>query len=153
MVAFDDQPFATAPPGARCAVHPDVAATELCGRCGSFACEPCTVVSDDGVLCRRCASRFAGGRYGSWLAIGAGILGFLGLGCAPLGPAAVVLAGVDLVWIAARRSPKGGLKLDVLGLVIGLGGTLLWAYLTYQLLFAPEPYEPYGYEPYGYEPY
>lgn len=132
--------------GARCAVHPAAQATTLCERCGSYACVDCTVCSDEAVLCATCARRFAGGRYGSWLAIGAGILGFLGLGCAPAGPAAVLIAAFDLTRIATRRSPKGGVALNAMGLVLGVVGTILWTYLLYQIATEPEPgsYDPYG---------
>lgn len=136
--------------GARCAVHPVVQAATLCERCGSYACLDCTAPSEEADLCATCARRFAGGRYGSFVAIGAGILGFLGLGCAPAGPAAVLLAAIDLFRIATRRSPKGGVALDVMGLLLGVVGTILWAYLLYQMATEPEagPDDPYG--PYSY---
>ena len=43
----------TAPPGARCGRHPELAATSICHRCGSFFCERCAQPNES--LCRACA--------------------------------------------------------------------------------------------------
>jgi len=140
-----------APDAARCAVHPDVAARVLCERCGSYACDACTVWRPDGALCAPCSRRAPLGLHGSWLAIGAAVLSFIGLGCAPFGPAAMVLAAVDLVRIQMGAAPKGGWKLDALGLALGLVGTLIWIYVAYTWATEPDPLgDPYYGDPYGY---
>jgi uncharacterized RDD family membrane protein YckC len=48
-----------APPGARCAKHPSVAATATCPRCGNFACHACLRPVDDRLCCASCAGASA----------------------------------------------------------------------------------------------
>lgn len=43
-----------APSGALCAVHEDVRAEWICGRCGNYACLECAMVGVDAVRCRAC---------------------------------------------------------------------------------------------------
>ncbi len=47
--------MSSAEPGARCARHPDVDASEVCARCGDFLCAACTLVTSEGrPCCARC---------------------------------------------------------------------------------------------------
>lgn len=133
---------------ARCALHPDAPAEGLCERCGSYACSSCMVWRPDGTrLCAPCSRRFSSGLYGSYVAIGAAVAGFFGLGCAPFGLLAVLLGAIDLVRIQTRQSPRGGWKLDALAIVLGVAGTVLWVYVVYNWLAEPEPYsDPYYYD-------
>src|SRR4029079_4085298 len=44
--------------GARCAIHPDSAATDICARCGAFACVRCLKVDLQGRgVCESCFLR------------------------------------------------------------------------------------------------
>lgn len=52
----ESAPAELVPPGARCAVHPDVDAAYLCSRCGSFACEACAFSRvPERAICTTCA--------------------------------------------------------------------------------------------------
>lgn len=55
---------ASALEGARCALHPDAPATDLCARCGNFACPACTQLDAWGrPHCTTCAARVSLGRW------------------------------------------------------------------------------------------
>jgi hypothetical protein len=87
-------------PSPRCAVHPDVPAAGICGRCGSFFCEGCATWVLGAVYCTACAGLpevnyletfrlKLWGRRDTW----AWLLGILGLGV--LGPGVLLLASGD----------------------------------------------------------
>jgi len=124
------------PDGARCARHPETSATSLCARCGNFSCVACTVQRENDVYCVPCSRRFFG-FGGSWTAVVGAILGFVGIGCPPTGPVAIVLGVIDLVSIGRKRAPSDGWKLDAIAIVAGAVGTALWAYIVWLHYFDP----------------
>jgi hypothetical protein len=75
--------------------------------------------------CPDCARRTPA-LAGSWLAVIAGILGFVSLACAPLGLVAILLAGIDLVSMATNdKRGRQGLKLDLLAIALSVAGIVL----------------------------
>ncbi|MBZ0115398.1 MAG: hypothetical protein K8H88_00280 [Sandaracinaceae bacterium] len=139
------------PEGARCATHVTAKATSLCARCGSYACPECTVLRGELEVCVACSGRVFG-LGGSWLSVWAAILGFMSLGCAPAGMAAVVAALIDLSRIGGGRAPRKGAALDAIGIALGIAGTALWAYALWRFATGePTTYEG-GYED-GYDPF
>lgn len=135
------------PVGARCGRHPELPAASLCARCGNFACTTCTVEREAGTYCASCSRRFFG-LGGSWTAVVGAILGFVGIGCPPTGPVAIVLGVVDLARIGAKRAPSDGWKLDAIAIVAGAIGTALWAYIVWLHFLdpaGPPPVFPDGY--------
>lgn len=117
--------MSTAAQGALCALHPDVLATDVCTRCGGFACRACRRLDRElQPYCVSCYGRLDRRQSASTLAFVCAVLGFLGLGCSPLGAVAIVLGGADLAMIAAGRAPDGGRKLDGIGLALGVVGVL-----------------------------
>ncbi len=118
---------------ARCPRHPESAAVELCVRCGSFVCTACVVPRQGESYCVDCAQRLPP-IGGSWLAVIAGILSFLSLGCAPLGLVAMVLAGIDLVRISSgRKWGRQGLQLDLIAIGLSVIGIILSAVILSRL--------------------
>ncbi|MCP3136227.1 hypothetical protein [Pyxidicoccus xibeiensis] len=94
---------------ARCASHPEVLATAICRRCGSFLCASCARPFEQDVLCEACLGRqFRAPEvsWRAWLAFSLGIAGVV-FGLVP---------GLLGWWVAeweARRidrgeSPPGG---------------------------------------------
>jgi hypothetical protein len=128
----------TAADGPRCARHPDAPAVEVCHRCGGFVCADCLHVKPNGAYCPSCAARFLSNIAGSWLAIFSAGLGFIGLGCAPLGPVAVILALIDLARMA-HTGKRIGWKLDLAGIALGAVGILIWATILYRFLSGARP--------------
>ena len=117
-----------------CARHPEKPAVEVCQRCGAFICADCVTIKPNGAYCPPCASRFLSNFAGSWLAIFSAGLGFIGLGCAPLGPVAVTLGTIDLLRIAAKGTRSAGWKLDLAGIGLGLLGIVIWMLIAYRQL-------------------
>lgn len=112
-------------PEAHCPRHPEAVADAVCERCGSFMCPECTVTRSGARYCPDCARRTAGLR-GSWLAVSAGILGFMSLACAPLGLIAIVLAGIDLIRMAtSEKRGRDGLMLDLVAMGLSVVGIVL----------------------------
>lgn len=52
---MSDPPRSLPPPGARCALHPEVETDRICARCGNYMCAAC--LGSDPRLCSPCASR------------------------------------------------------------------------------------------------
>jgi hypothetical protein len=127
-------PLPASPPAPLCSRHPDKPAAEVCERCGAFICADCVNIKPNGAYCPPCAGRFLSNFAGTWLAISSAGLGFVGLGCAPLGPVALALGVIDLVRIAAKGTRTGGWKLDLAGIGLGLLGILIWSVIAYRTL-------------------
>jgi hypothetical protein len=117
-----------------CARHPATLAVEVCQRCGAFICADCVTEKPNGAYCPPCASRFLSNFAGSWLAIFSAGLGFVGLGCAPLGPVALTLGAIDLLRIAASGKRPAGWKLDLAGVGLGLLGIVIWVLIVLRQL-------------------
>lgn len=105
-----------APAGAKCALHPQVAAAFICSRCGSFACASCRAadLTSEG-LCTRCA-----GSDGMVLATrGSRFFANLIDNLVVLGP---MLAGVIVVAVigAATQHGKNSELLAIPGMILGL---------------------------------
>ena len=109
------------PAGARCATHAEVAAVDVCQRCGKFLCGDCIELVSDDSFCADCAARVTVGasrlaKAGlitagvSWLCFGAFALGvrsppFTLLLVAVPGPGA--LAALVIALIEWRRMKAG----------------------------------------------
>ncbi|WNG32167.1 hypothetical protein F0U61_00025 [Archangium violaceum] len=132
-MAIADVPSAVSP---RCAVHPDVPAGGVCGRCGGFFCDACATWVLGAVYCTACSAlpevnyletfrQKLWGRRDTW----AWMLGFwglvaLGVGAALLGSGATVAGGLALACSALglgcffrQRWARRGVPL----LAVGLG--------------------------------
>ncbi len=125
---MDAPPVATAAERRFCATHPEVEASDVCGRCGAFVCQPCRRESDGRVTCVACEERRKN-RPPSPEAKASLVLALLGpLGLLP-GIAGGVLAWRELERIRRGESPATGegwcrlaQALGVLyALVLGLG--------------------------------
>ncbi len=112
-----------APPSARCGLHTEVAAVDLCQRCGAFLCGECVELLGEDVLCPACFQRLGGHAPPSRQARLSAALGVLGLVLGPalftrgilyfligLGPGLIGLwlARRELARIDAGRSPAVG---------------------------------------------
>ncbi len=115
------------PVGARCGSHPQVAAVDVCQRCGRFLCGECLELFEEESYCQDCAAKLAQPPSGlaraalwltglSWLVFGISVMGVrlpvfaVLLLSAPLPGAlgAMVLAAVELRRIGrGDASPKG----------------------------------------------
>lgn len=105
--------MAVAPPGTRCGRHPELAATVICRRCGTFCCPDCLELPSSEELCVACAARPAlQGDRGFNLAALALVASFLGLGCVPLAPVGVVLSA----WLLTRQRDEDATRSRVLPL-------------------------------------
>jgi hypothetical protein len=97
----------------QCAVHPTVAAVEICERCGSFACGECvqfTNTSPSQTLCAACYGRYGG--KASTRATVALVLGIVGISsCWLLGVPGFILAVQELAAIERGESPERGRNL------------------------------------------
>ncbi|MCE9672120.1 hypothetical protein LY474_30370 [Myxococcus stipitatus] len=115
-------------PEVRCPRDPANVADAPCSRCGTFTCLTCAVLQEGRRLCQECVSRLRRVE-GSWLAVWAGGLGFLSLGCVPLAPVAIVLAGIDFAKtrLDGERDRKA-LKLDALAIALGVVAIAWWVY-------------------------
>jgi hypothetical protein len=89
------------------------------------------VFREAGAFCSRCVPKSL--RDASWLAISSAVLGFLALGCGPLGFASILLGVVDLVRIALGKAPREGGKLDAVGIGFGTLGLVIGAVIAYRL--------------------
>jgi hypothetical protein len=104
--------------GARCATHPEVAAVEICQRCGAFVCGSCLELKGTEVLCTTCFARQAG--KPSRRAVAALVLGILGLNCGFVwGVVGLVLAYRELRAIARGEAPQAGQNLAKGGQILG----------------------------------
>ena len=115
------------PSGARCGAHAEVAAVDVCQRCGRFLCGDCVELLDEEVYCAECAARVnlppsllakaAPAAAGfAWLAFAAATLGLRGplsffvlvVVPAPTARAALAMALVEWRRIKASASPARG---------------------------------------------
>jgi hypothetical protein len=127
------------PAGARCGLHGDVAAVDLCKRCGRFLCGECVQLVGEDAYCADCVGKLDGPP--SRLASATLFLGIADLVClaggfvvgevealtVPLSVAAASAGVVELVRIARRRSSRQGRTRTVAGLAIGIVVALLQA--------------------------
>jgi hypothetical protein len=105
--------------GARCATHPDVAAVEICQRCGAFVCGTCLELQGAEVLCANCFAR-QGGKKASGRAVASLVLGIVGLNCGFVwGVVGLVLAYQELGAIARGEAPAVGRNLAKGGQILG----------------------------------
>lgn len=125
--------------GARCAQHPETPASGLCDRCGAFVCFECELPWENRSYCPPCSHRVKGLFGGSWFSIFAAIAAFLSLGCGALGLVAIVLAAVDLARIAAGHGQRGGLKLDLIAIGLGVIGLAIGAAIVLRLASGEAP--------------
>ena len=116
---------------ARCASHPDIQATAVCGRCGLFLCGDCIGMFGTELRCDRCAklaqaehSRQVGS---SGLSRTAAAVCFTSFIFWPLAVVGVPLALTELWRIRTGRSPRGGRRITLFGLLAGLVGLGLLA--------------------------
>lgn len=114
------------PSGALCAKHPEVAAVDVCQRCGLFVCGECVDIRAEDVFCADCARILdrpaparpkwafafaaAPGPVAIALSYGAGVIGTLvGIGLAvPLSSCALALILQERSARRASKSPRGG---------------------------------------------
>lgn len=84
------------PPTARCGSHPEVAAVQICQRCGRFLCEECLELKGDDAFCAQCHG-LVGRPQSTRSVVAAGLSGLsvlLGV-YALIGAAALLLAHVQ----------------------------------------------------------
>lgn len=120
---------------ARCALHSEAAAVDVCARCGRFVCGDCLELRDDRPLCADCANRPESrvpirGYKGLALALVGLILMPAGL-CAvlPLALLAIVVGVRDVVAIRRGRGADADLKLAhgawICGVLLIIAGLVL----------------------------
>lgn len=105
-------------PGARCARHGQRSASGVCGRCGDYLCELCGRRTGERLYCENCGERMQ--TEHSPRAVHALVLGLASVhGLFVLGPAALLLAWLELAAIRAGDAPLGGTGLARAGLILG----------------------------------
>ena len=120
-----------APAGARCAGHPEAAATWTCKRCGAFMCLACErrVRPDALPLCPSCWSlrdqklALAPARKSAGLETAGLWLGVLSFTCLP----PVILASLVVNAMALARAQPGAQRKPVIGLVLTVASILVAA--------------------------
>ncbi|MGE3636393.1 MAG: DUF4190 domain-containing protein [Sandaracinaceae bacterium] len=106
--------------GARCAVHPDVEAVDLCSRCGAYTCPECLDYTEAETLCVTCAQRVGKKAPASAAATTALVLALLSaMGCAPLGPVGAILGHMELARIDRGESLPAGRNLALGAIYVG----------------------------------
>lgn len=107
----------------RCAVHPEVAAVEICSRCGAFTCGACLEFSEADTplpFCAPCYQREFG-QKASGQAVAALAIAIAGLSfCWPAGAVAWFLAERELSAIARGEASPRGRNLAKGARIIGL---------------------------------
>lgn len=98
----------------QCALHPEVAAIEICTRCGAFACGDCVEFTEtvpSQTLCTTCYSRYFS-QKASQRAVAGLVLGLVGIStCWLLGLAAWILGQQELEAIDRGEAPEKGRNL------------------------------------------
>jgi hypothetical protein len=120
------------PAGARCGVHADVAAVDVCKRCGRFLCGECVQLVEEDAYCADCEKRIdkspsrmayvtGGTAIATWiLTLGAVAVPLVG-GLALLASLATLGLGVsELMRIRLRETPRKGRGLVIAAMVIAL---------------------------------
>lgn len=131
--------FFAGPATSRCAQHPEADATFTCARCGDYGCGACEAVQPEG-FCVRCAAIVVRETAASYWSVAALVLGFFGVGCAPIGWLGMLLGGVDLTLGLMGRAGTGGRLLSAIGIGLGLVGTVLWLYAIFLAATDPAAY-------------
>ena len=140
---------------ARCAVHPDEAASDVCSRCGNYVCIHCLNVVGDDSLCVDCLNRVGHTRKYSSRAVWALILAILSLNFIPTSIPAVILGHMELAAIKRGdpNAPASGRNIAMGAVVVGWIGNILLLFggicLFSLLADRPDP-PPVYYDPYGY---
>ncbi|MFL5318708.1 MAG: DUF4190 domain-containing protein [Myxococcaceae bacterium] len=105
---------------ARCAVHPDAPAVELCQRCGNFVCGDCLELVEGVPYCTSCFKRSVSGSA-SKQAVAALVFSIIGLNCGFLpGIAGLVLGMRELRAIELNQSPAAGKSVAKAARTIGV---------------------------------
>jgi len=124
---------------AHCALHPDVAATAVCDRCGLFLCGDCIGMFGSELRCDACANlaraEQARQQGSSGLSRAAAALCFTGFVIWPIALVGVPLALAELWRIRTGRAPSGGRRITLAGLAAGLVGLGLLAAFASTSLF------------------
>jgi hypothetical protein len=129
------------PAGARCGLHADVAAVDVCKRCGRFLCGECVQLSGEDAYCAECAARLKAGpasglskaAFGlaaaSWvmLAVGMASHSVVVTASGPLSIIGVFVSVVELIRISRGDASPRGRGRALIGLVSGLVLVLLFA--------------------------
>lgn len=123
------------PAGARCGVHVEVPAVDLCKRCGRFLCGECVELAGEYAFCADCAKRRDGPpSILAKLALSAGAASLLLLfsGSASVldvivAPSAVVMASIELFRMSRGRTSPRGRTPATLALALGLLSSLAFA--------------------------
>lgn len=144
---------------ARCAVHLDDPATDVCSRCGNYVCVDCYNVVDDDTLCGDCVERVGHTRKYSPRAVWALVLALITLSFfLPTSIPAVILGHMELAAIKRGDpdAPASGRNLALGAVVVGWIGNVLLLVggicLISMLMDRPEP-QPMLYGPAGYGGY
>ena len=116
---------------ALCSHHVDRASVGTCRRCGDFLCSDCAVAHSDGWSCRACLRASPLGA--SWLALAAGMLGFVSFCLPPLAVGAFLCSAIDFSRIASRSAPREGWKLNALGFVMAIAAVLVWGLILFRM--------------------
>lgn len=126
--AHDDAWFATPPAATQrgpCKRHPSTPSSFTCERCGDYRCEDCHRTLGARDLCPPCHALAARDGSASYWSIAAAVLGFWGLGCAPVGWLGALLGVVGLA-LAIRQGRSAGRMLAGLGIVFGVLGSVIF---------------------------
>ncbi|MCC6875025.1 MAG: DUF4190 domain-containing protein [Sandaracinaceae bacterium] len=111
---------------ARCAVHPQVRAIEVCARCGSYICGDCMEIEGVDAYCRDCFEKVSTKAPHGGRATAAIVCGILGInGCLPLAIPAILLGHMELAAIERGESPPSGRNLAKGGMILGYIGTVI----------------------------
>ncbi|MCP3136384.1 hypothetical protein [Pyxidicoccus xibeiensis] len=92
--------------GARCGIHPEMAAVATCARCGTFLCGDCTEVVGESPYCAPCLDVLRKSAKPSWVvqvALGLNVLGVACLPCSMALPLPSLVAGLAGVLLGSRE--------------------------------------------------
>lgn len=106
---------------ARCALHVDQKAIDVCARCGNYVCIGCYESDDTGSYCLDCYAKVGTRGQQSSRATTALVLALVALlgSCFPLGIPAVILGHMELNAIASGEAPVAGRNLALGAVWIG----------------------------------
>jgi hypothetical protein len=129
------------PAGARCGLHVEVAAVDLCKRCGRFLCGECVQLLGEDAYCPECAERLKAGpastlskvafglAAGSWLllALGMASVSVFAIASGPLSVIGVFVSIVELIRISRGDTSPQGRGRALISLISGVVLVLLFA--------------------------